>query len=380
MVAFNMIDSEAFDAISPVALTAYLRSRGWQRGTRLADGLAQSWLWTENAVGPIDVIVPGDRALRDFTKRIAETLKTLSALEGRSLPEIQADVQRVSSDVIRWRWIQDSTGDGTIPLEQGKQFVGQVWNQLLAAACSAAEPRQFFASRKPAAAMDYLKQARLGQSERGSYVVSVETPVPPLLTDAGEGEVPFERKVTEMLGSSLRSLRHAVTDVINGGDSNAAVLAQAGVSANLCDSLASMLGSGDVNRAVEVRVSFAGSRPGTASLGEPTRFSSDLSPAIGQLGHHLRETATREDFVLVGFVTDLSRSPDNVNGIATIQGQVDEQFRRVEVEVGLDDYDNVVGPAHVQRNIIRCEGELQKVKGKTYRLLNARGFRSFAPQ
>ena len=74
-------------------------------------------------------------------------------------------------------------------------------------------------------------------------------------------------------------------------------------------------------------------------------------------------------------MTDLSRGPMDPNGIAVVQGLVNESYRRVKIEVGAADYDAILTPAHRDRQMIRCEGELQKLKGKTYRLLNGRGFR-----
>jgi hypothetical protein len=136
-----------------------------------------------------------------------------------------------------------------------------------------------------------------------------------------------------------------------------------------------MLMAGEVARDSEVRFSFSGSRPVTGPPAPVARFSSDLSPIIGEIGKVLRETATRDDFELCGFVTDLSRGPHDQDGTATVQGLVDEAYRRVEIEVGADDYNEILTPAHRDRRMIRCEGELQKVRGRTYRLLHARGFR-----
>jgi hypothetical protein len=135
-----------------------------------------------------------------------------------------------------------------------------------------------------------------------------------------------------------------------------------------------MLEARGVRRDIEVRFSFSGSRPAPEHTPDITRFSSDLSPVIGEIGKVLRETPTRKDFDLAGFVTDLSRGPQDRNGIAVVQGLVDDAYRRVEIEVGAEDYDAILTPAHRDRQMIRCEGELQKIKGKTYRLRNARGF------
>jgi hypothetical protein len=186
---------------------------------------------------------------------------------------------------------------------------------------------------------------------------------------------PFERRVTLTLSKALHSLRRAAAEAVSGGQSLANMdLTHEGVSANLCESVAAMLEARGVRRDIEVRFSFAGSRPAPEHTADITRFSSDLSPVIGEIGKVLRETATREDFDLAGFVTDLSRGPQDRNGIAIVQGLVDDAYRRVEIEVGAEDYDSILTPAHRDRRMIRCEGELQKIKGKTYRLRNARGF------
>jgi hypothetical protein len=134
-----------------------------------------------------------------------------------------------------------------------------------------------------------------------------------------------------------------------------------------------MLGTGKVRRDVEIHFSFSGSRPVLGDAPPSTRFSSDLAPVIGEIGKILRETATREDFELTGFVTDLSRGPNDEKGIAIIQGIVDDAYHRVEIQIASDEYESVLTVAHSDRRMVRCEGELRKVKGKTYRLLNSRG-------
>jgi hypothetical protein len=379
----TITDSETIDTISPVDLASYLRVHGWRRGREIGGGLAQTWFWPGisdegSPAETVDVIVPADREMRDFRRRVSETLRTLEEIERRSQLDILSDIQNVLSDVVRWRWIEASAGDGTIPLELGHALFGHVRNQVLAAACSAAEPRQFFASRKPAPAIEYLRQARLGQSERGSYVVTVHSPVPPAVPapDIEDDTEPFERRVTLMLSKGLHALRRAASEAVNGAPSiSGSDLAREGVSANLCESVAAMLSAGGVRRDIEVRFSFSGSRPAPDHTPAITRFSSDLSPVIGEIGKVLRETATREDFELEGFVTNLNRGPLDHKGIAVVQGLVDNDYKRVEIEAGTEDYDAIVAPAHKDRKMIRCEGELQKVKGKTYRLKNARGFR-----
>jgi hypothetical protein len=261
-------------------------------------------------------------------------------------------------------------------LDQGQQLIVQVRGQLLAAACSTVEPRQFFASRKPLRAMDYLHRARLGQSERGSYVVAVHCPISPVLPFEGQVDTePFERRVTLTLAHALQSLIAASSQALSNDNLDRARLAEDGISANLCEGVSAMLGDEKVRRSIEVHFSYAAARPVRDNAVRLTRFNSDLAPVISEIGKDLRETATREDFELAGFVTDLSRGPNQDHGTAVIQGVIDDEFRRVEVEAAAEDYEGVLTVAHGERKTVRCEGELVKVKGKSFRLMNARSFR-----
>lgn len=377
-------DADILKSLSPIDLSAYLRNRQWRREGETPNELAQYWSHTLESGDSVDVLIPTDRTVRDFSRRMMETLQTLQQIEGRSQLAILTDIQQISSDVIRWRWIQDNAQDGTIPLEQGEQFIAQVRIQLLAAACSTARPKQYFGAQKPAVAQEYMKAARLGQSERGSYVVTVQSPVPPQLSSPAMPDVdeiePFERRVTLTLGKALSELRHLASNALTTGLPDLESLATKGVSANLCDSVAVMLGADQVRRDIEVTVSMAGSRPSQIASPTRLRLSSDLGPVIAQVGQRLRETATQDDYELTGFVTDLRRGPQDPLGVATVKGQIDGAFRRVEIAVAADTYNSVLVPAHTNRLMIRCEGELQKVHGRSYQLKNARGFEILATE
>ena len=154
-----------------------------------------------------------------------EALQTLEAIEQRSQFEILADIQQASFDIIRWRIIQEDSGDGAIPLEDGQLFI----TQLLAAA----QPMQWVANRKPAAATEYMRHVRLGQSERGSYVVTVQSPVPPALPIHGIDDQPdpFERRVSLTLANALHTLRQVAMDAVDTDNLQTANWAEHGRSA-----------------------------------------------------------------------------------------------------------------------------------------------------
>ena len=141
-----------------------------------------------------------------------------------------------------------------------------------------------------------------------------------------------------------------------------------------------MLSASRTRRDVEIRFSYAAVRPAPPAAIATARFSSDLKDIIKEIGRVLRETATREDFELIGYVIRLDRAPEAETGTVTVSAQVDDEFRRVEMVVNAADYERILLPAHRDRTLIVCEGELQKVRGRTYRLSNPRGFRALSTE
>jgi hypothetical protein len=250
---------------------------------------------------------------------------------------------------------------------------------VLAAACAATEQRPVWRQRKPAIAMEYVRRVRVGQSERGSYIVTVISRIPPQLREAPEifhaseniadTDDPFERKATATLARSLRALdgaaeRAALTQHMASFDD---ALAE-GVNANLCDAVAGFWGGDDVQRNLEFAFSWSPTRPMTLDPVRRVFLSSDRVPLIREAGRRLREREPLREFELRGPVVKLERPEGMAIGKATIVGLVDE--RQVRVAVCLDErqYQAAVR-AHGQGQIVVTTGTLIK-EGRGFALKN----------
>src|SRR6266550_1453470 len=174
-------DPEALRTIRPPDLITYLRATGWHLATR-----SERVSYWEKAVpqgtGTFEVLVPLRAEFGDFAARISDILETLEAVETRSQLEIFNELITASADVIRVR-THSRTGEdeGSLSLEDGVTAHERVREMILAAACATISRRALFAKRKPELAMAYLKKLRLGQTERGSYVFTLISPVLPAL-------------------------------------------------------------------------------------------------------------------------------------------------------------------------------------------------------
>lgn len=359
-------DPDALRALGPLDLTAYLRSTGWRQVDRLADkGVV--WTWSSTNGGEFEILLPLSRDLADFVPRMADALSTLERSEKRSRLEILRDLTTAPADVIRICAQQAEARDGTIPLDDGVELVQRARDMLMAAACAAVQPRAYFPTRKPAEAVAYMARVRLGQTERGSYVMTLLSRVPPSLEPAKSGqthldvEEPFERKVTQTLARALTAVRQAAQDWATTGHFEAFQNAvQKGVSANLCEALAGMAGGSGVADGLEV--SFTWSRLRPLETDEPRRISlsADTIPVVQEAARIFRETSPRADFDLVGVVISLHRPDPQQPGRVTVLGFVDQAARRVGLELAGSDYELAI-QAHRDHRPIRCLGQLVKI-------------------
>ncbi|MGF1641977.1 MAG: hypothetical protein ACFCUO_13605 [Rhodospirillales bacterium] len=374
-------DPTVLSAVKPLEMAAYLRARGWYKEADL-DGKGSLWLHAVEDGEEFDVTLPMRRDLADYALRMGELLQTLAMAERRSELEVLRDVMTTTADLVRVRAASHSAENGTLPLDQAVSFVERSRDMMLSAACAALEKRAFYAKRKPQQAMDYVRQVRMGQTEQGSYVLTILSPVAPELK-AAQGELlpkepvePYERQVTRTLVAALAALDEAARRAAMNGDMAPFTEAVGrGVSANLCDAV---VGLAEVSPggALDVEVSWSRTRPVKGKAPARVLLGSDSIPIIVEAARHFRDTAPVEDFEVEGFVTRLHRGTQATEGDVTIEGIVEGHMRRIGVRLGPNNYSDAVR-AHDERLKVKCTGELVKA-GQGHRLESPRHFEVFA--
>ncbi|MGL4960613.1 MAG: hypothetical protein ACRC67_05230 [Inquilinus sp.] len=370
-------DTATLRALKPLEMATYLRAKGWRQEADLA-GKGSLWLVQAADGTEFDVTLPARRELGDYALRMAELLQVLAGAEGRSQLEILRDVQTTSADLIRVRAPSRDAEGGTLPFDQAVTFVERSRDMMLAAACAAIDKRAVYAKRKAQQAMDYLGHVRMGQTERGSYVLTILSPVTPELRPAQESLLPvesvdpYERKVTRTLMEALHALDEAARDAaVQGNMTPFQAAVTRGVSANLCDAVVG-LSAVSPGEGLDIQVAWSRTRPIEGATPARVLLDSDCIPLIEEASRQFRDTAPIDDVEIVGFVKTLDRGPTATEGDISIIGPVDGQIRRVSVRLGPDQYSEA-SRAHDDRRTVRCTGELIK-EGRGYRLLNPRHF------
>ena len=370
-------DKATLRALKPLEVVAYLRAKGWRQ---TVDRPGKSSLWTllGEAGTEFDVTLPDRSEIGDYSLRMAEVLETLADAEQRSQLDVLRDVQTTASDLIRIRAPRGDAENGTLPLNEAVAFVERSRDMMLAAACAAMNKRPVYAKRKAQQAMDYLGHIRMGQTERGSYVLTILSPVAPELAPAQdvllpmEPVVPYERRVTQTLIESLAALGEAAREAaVRGNMTPFEVAVGRGVSANLCDAV---VGLSDVSPAegLDIQISWSRTRPVDAGVVSRVLLRSDAMPLIEEAARQFRQTAPSDDADVIGIVTRLARGEKATQGEVTITASVEGQYKLVKVMLGEDDYGKAVR-AHELREVVSCTGDLVR-EGHSYWLRNPRHF------
>ena len=174
----KIIDAGALSALRPLEVVSYLRSSGWTKAGE-KPGNWSRWVRADQEGEEFEVTVPLNHQFRDFATRMGDVLQVLAVIEARSQLQILRDLLVTGSDVIRLRLADPDLAEASVPLDEGATFVQKAKVMMLAAACAAVDPRVYYPSRKPAQAIDYMRRARLGQTEPGSFIITIILQVPP---------------------------------------------------------------------------------------------------------------------------------------------------------------------------------------------------------
>lgn len=307
-----------------------------------------------------EVLVPDSAELRDYATRLAELVSTLSAVEQRPAADVLQDLRSPTLDVQYIRMMPDGPS-GSTPLQEGYLAIKGVRDLFLAAATSAVslERPTVLPSAKPPQAHGFLDQVRLGQTSRGSYVLRVETPLPPPGVEPPVSSREVLLYLYQATSAAHAAARSNERDLFGPDHFAFAERVGDGVSANLCQALADV--GGQRRSAFEVRFAWAPASP--VDLETPTvRFDRPMITTLKAGAKYLRELPVIKTGTVTGRVVDLHRTPTDRLGKVQVEGVVEADDQRHESRVTMrlapQQYDLAV-TAHGTGRPLRVVGELR---------------------
>ena len=366
-------------APTPDEVAAWLRQTGW---THSVGDDAWAVFGRSFDGQSVEVEVPQRAAAPDYPRVVEALLHDLARLERRPEAALLRDIRASAVDVVRIAMEGPATREGRLPVEAGRRVFGAARDLLLAAACSALDPRPAYATRKSERAMAVVEQARFGQSELGSFVLTMETTVAlrldvPLFADQ-DPNPPLERRATLQLAHAIAAAEVATRRSAASGElAPFQERTRDGLSANLCDALAEIFEASSADT-VRTSFSFANRRPVVGAFPRAVLLSSDMAPTLRSAASGLREVAVLAGQEVVGSVVLLESEDATRGGAVHLRAVVDGRLMRVRVPLSAGDYAIAV-EAHRTGGLVRCVGDLAR-EGRGRVLQNPRDFASCAEE
>ena len=362
----NLRDPKVLRAVSPLALSAYARSAGWSRTDAFGNN---SDVYTGLQLP--EIIVPRTQRLGDYAQVVAKLVGIFAQVAEVDDAELYNDLVLADRDVTRVK-VNDGDDDGTIDLEQGAKLVTGSMDMMLAAASSLSEESPVHRPRSNSQANAYLRGLRLGHTERGSFVISILSPVissyaqENLMLDSDTPDDPLQRQVTLRLAQALSAARNATSKAIRGDTTAFFEAVSEGTSANLCEALVRMMGPFN---SLEVSTTWALTHP----MVEPrhvARFFKNDARTLRRAARSFRDREPGRETSLVGRVQILKRDYSERSGTVTLRASIDGRVRSVTTVLSESDYNRAI-QANADKFPIIVEGNLVR-SGQRWRLLKPR--------
>ncbi|MFT2719751.1 hypothetical protein ACMT4L_07055 [Deinococcus sp. A31D244] len=353
--------------VIPLDIIEYLGFSGWHKQGDWR-GKAEIWTSDVDVADSFEILVPKDPSVSDFWARLNEAIEILAVAEQRSIGYVLTDVINFGADVTRIRSDSDRTQFGEIPLNDLILLCENTRNMFASAAKSEINPKAEFKSKSPDTVREYVDKLKMGQTERGSYVLTV---ISKLTRDVETAHIPsalrpdpFERLVIKRLDTALRVVKEVVSSERRlRSDKEVFDAVSMGVSVNLCQAVINMqnAASGGI-----IEIGFTPSK--TLSAPEntlaPVFFEARELPALENAIEKLKSSVYEDEVSLRGVVVGLEKGEGQDRGKVVIATYIEGKGRKVYAYLPVPLYFEAV-KAHENNLSVRCSGHIKQV-GRNY--------------
>lgn len=358
---------EELGAIRLTDIVRYLDGNGWTRTGKFGDN---GWVYKYQTGG--EIFVPKYEEVADYGFAVRNILRSIARIHGNDTTVAYHDVRFQRHDIIRIQAVDpDTEGETISPDAASDLFTGakQLWEGSVKASLGNSNE-----------AKTYWQQARFGQTERGSYVVTMFSPPVYLGQQITFGTVPSEppptRKVTNSLKTAIQHAKSTVSKVRLEGDAAIERAYEQGAPVGAFEAIGKMI---EPFQTVNCTITESNIDPTVASEPSVTRFEQQDAPVLKKVVDGLKELELREpmDQTLNGYILRCERRRGSKIGKLTLHFLIPgvKTVQTVHTEVGDEEY-RLALDVHGQNKTIDAKGKLVQTAKSTWRLDDAKIRRS----
>jgi hypothetical protein len=363
----EITDDGVFNKLSPKHLRNYLISKDWQCIKQIENTFS---IWDIQAEEQkYRVWLPEDTELGDFSLAMARTIKTLAVFESRSQLDLLEDIDTLAiGDVVRVRTFDpQNKNSNSLPFEYGLSLMQRAKSLVIAGACASIEKKSLFPAKKHKKVDDYSKTLRLGQTERGSFITKIISPIAVdginrmgSVFDINMNETPFERQSIVTMLKGLDALHNIASETTKRGHFYFEPFEEAvseGVSVLLCDAVTGeTCYQGYQQTDIDVAWFY------NEIISKPSinkthlSFEANMMQYIKEAANKFREKQP-ENLLIEGYIITLDRQELFGDGVITILQIDNTKKRRFKIRLCERDY-KIATEAHRDGLFVECSGRI----------------------
>lgn len=370
------------EKINPHAVVKYLKDTGWiQYKTK------KEYIKTFQKITDKDefyqVTIPIEKDLADYKQAMFEAIEQIAFLEGQSTEQLMLYLLNPNTDILKIRLQKKDVEAGSILFDDAINLFENAKKLIAATAQDILHPRYIHQGRQEEAVSQFINNCKFGQTEIGSYIISVVCPFAELdeseeykqlsiFSDEEQCANSLTRKVTNRIMSNVSTIKNN----IDNGEFEKLISddEETMISANFYEALTGMNIS-DQDTAVEFIAQWSPVVKRNRCNQDKIVLTHDYYEPIARTIEKLRETINTHSKI-VGRVKRLESIPDaskRTNGKVTIV-YLDENDNKktVSLQLARDDYNKAI-EAHESGSHVEVIGEIED-NGKRTRSMTVESF------
>lgn len=366
--------------ISHVDVSKYLHDLGWVEIQTKRENVKIFQIEQGNKFYQIDL--PTSRELRDYKVAMYRAVEYIAQSVQKSVEQIILELLNPLSDILRLRIKEPDVEVGSIFVEDAIRLYDNAKKLVMATAMDIIRPQLIHVGRPDNQIVEFVNSCRFGQTEIGSYVVSLVCPISKinndeveqlsLFSDEYECANSLTRNVVNKLISSIRIVKDSINQgtlesvIYNNADSSSSI------SVNFLDALRD-INIFRENSVLDITAKYA-----------PTIKTNKLSDGFVSIDHDYYtpiDTLVRKiknnqgsEKTYVGRIKGLDAAPDpsvrDKGKVNFVFINEDQNKATASVVLSKEDY-NAAIEAHRNGKVVKVVGVLS---GKTYKKIDCSYF------
>ena len=162
------------EKISPLAFAKYLKDMGWVQFQSKRQYI-KIFQYEKND-DFFQVVIPTEKKLNDYKEAMYKAVVTVAKVENKSVEQVLLYLLNPNTDILKIRLEKKDVEAGNILFDDAIRMYESAKKLLAATALDILHPKKYHQGRMDDCVLEFLSSCRFGQTEIGSYVVSVVCP------------------------------------------------------------------------------------------------------------------------------------------------------------------------------------------------------------